>query len=191
MSKAKDLQGQRFGRLLVLSRSPNLGKNVAWYCLCDCGKEKAISASVLYGNITKSCGCLKQESLLHRNLKPPGHSGMIQLFNLYKRTARLKGHLFALEENEFKVLTSSDCHYCGRKPFRTKYNRGGRKEIVERSAYKYNGIDRVDNNQGYVTKNCVSCCFTCNDWKSDMSYNDFIEHIEKIYSKIIKKQNSS
>lgn len=33
-----DLTGQRFGRLLVLARSGNLGKAVGWSARCDCGR---------------------------------------------------------------------------------------------------------------------------------------------------------
>ena len=51
-------------------------------------------------------------------------------------------------------------------------------------AYKdflYNGIDRKDNNIGYIIENCVSCCGICNRMKMDMSYDDFLNHIRLIY----------
>lgn len=32
------LDGQRFGRLLVLHREGNIRGSVAWKCECDCGK---------------------------------------------------------------------------------------------------------------------------------------------------------
>ena len=35
--KLKDLTGQRFGKLVVLERGPNIGKQPAWICKCDCG----------------------------------------------------------------------------------------------------------------------------------------------------------
>lgn len=59
---AKDLVGQRFGMLTVMYRQPNrmVGKNsrVAWHCKCDCGKETDVIALLLFGGLTKSCGCL-------------------------------------------------------------------------------------------------------------------------------------
>lgn len=46
------------------------------------------------------------------------------------------------------------------------------------------GIDRVDNNKGYVEGNCVSCCFYCNSYKSDRLVKDFKNHVLKLYNKL-------
>lgn len=55
----KDLTGQKFGRLLVLSRAPSRGRNTFWLCECDCGTRKEIYGKSLYYGDTKSCGCIK------------------------------------------------------------------------------------------------------------------------------------
>ena len=44
-----------------------------------------------------------------------------------------------------------------------------------------NGIDRVDSSKGYVDGNCLPCCKTCNLMKRTDSFNDFIEHIGRMY----------
>lgn len=70
MATAKDLTGQRFGRLTVLSleaepyRSPQ-GKAVRrWRCRCDCGKELVVLQNALTGkNGTRSCGCARAEKI--------------------------------------------------------------------------------------------------------------------------------
>ena len=68
MAKAEDLTGQKFGRLTVLERAPNIvynsGKSVtAWLCQCDCGNTKIIASKHLKNkNSTKSCGCLAIEN---------------------------------------------------------------------------------------------------------------------------------
>ncbi len=52
------LQGQRFGRLVVIEFSnldPNRG--AFWLCRCDCGKTKAIRGTSLRQGVSKSCGC--------------------------------------------------------------------------------------------------------------------------------------
>jgi hypothetical protein len=59
--KIIDLSGERFGRLIVLSRAPNNKKTTRWLCLCDCGITKAINATCLTKEITQSCGCLRKE----------------------------------------------------------------------------------------------------------------------------------
>lgn len=38
-----DLTGQRFGRLVVQSRAPNVTGNARWRCLCDCGGKVVVS----------------------------------------------------------------------------------------------------------------------------------------------------
>lgn len=56
---ARDLTGQRFGRLTVVdvaARNP-----VRWNCVCDCGsKTTALGSNLTRGN-TRSCGCLRAD----------------------------------------------------------------------------------------------------------------------------------
>ena len=64
----KDLIGQRFGKLVVISRAedyivPKTGKHTPkWKCICDCGNECIVSGGSLKNGYTKSCGCLHKES---------------------------------------------------------------------------------------------------------------------------------
>lgn len=63
MTKAIDLTGQRFTRLLVDKRVANNSRGRAmWQCLCDCGKTTIVNATSLIGGNTKSCGCMKYEA---------------------------------------------------------------------------------------------------------------------------------
>lgn len=62
----KDLQGKRFGRLVVLSeeRIRDAWWNVRWLCQCDCGNRTIVSSRALQGSKfrrTQSCGCLRRE----------------------------------------------------------------------------------------------------------------------------------
>lgn len=62
MTRAIDLTGQRFGRLVVEgleSRAPT--KNRRWICRCDCGTRRKILGTSLRGGMTHSCGCLRRE----------------------------------------------------------------------------------------------------------------------------------
>ena len=56
------LEGQKFGKLLVLKNVPApieiKYKSSYWLCKCDCGQEKIISGAYLKQGLTKSCGCL-------------------------------------------------------------------------------------------------------------------------------------
>lgn len=56
-----DLTGQRFGRLTVVERGPNLyGKRTAWVCRCDCGVEALVAGNCLTSDNTRSCGCYRR-----------------------------------------------------------------------------------------------------------------------------------
>lgn len=67
-SKAKNLDGMRFGRLLVESYShSDSNKKRIYKCICSCGNSAHVgSGSLLKPNGTKSCGCLQRESVADR-----------------------------------------------------------------------------------------------------------------------------
>ena len=61
--KAKDISGEKFGRLTVLHSKwdPNIRKTV-WVCECECGNLTTVRSVSLKNGNTKSCGCLKREA---------------------------------------------------------------------------------------------------------------------------------
>lgn len=63
MSGAKDLIGQRFGRLEVIEKSNkrDLSGNIYWKCKCDCGNTVVVQGRSLRNGRTKSCGCYKKD----------------------------------------------------------------------------------------------------------------------------------
>lgn len=58
---AKDIVGERFGRLLVASRAPNSERKARWNCVCDCGESTTVLARNLRTGASKSCGCYRSE----------------------------------------------------------------------------------------------------------------------------------
>jgi hypothetical protein len=60
MGRRVDINGQRFGRLIVLARAENRGRFAAWLCWCDCGEFKTVVGSSLRTGNTRSCGCLQR-----------------------------------------------------------------------------------------------------------------------------------
>ena len=59
--RAKDITGERFGKLLVIGRTHNIGKHAVWLCKCDCGNITCVNTSSLSCGRTRSCGCLHKE----------------------------------------------------------------------------------------------------------------------------------
>lgn len=57
---SKDLTGQRFGKLVVVSKNLEEKKNgqVYWNCVCDCGGKAIVPSTRLIHGSTQSCGCI-------------------------------------------------------------------------------------------------------------------------------------
>lgn len=53
--------GERFGRLVVVERRPNVGGRSYYLCRCDCGTDVVVRAGNLKSYNTSSCGCLNSE----------------------------------------------------------------------------------------------------------------------------------
>ena len=176
MRHTKDLTGLRFGKLTVVRRTPKpeIYKNgsIYWLCKCDCGSLREVRGGALTrtkGSMTtcKKCWYLPDGTVSHN-----------QLFLLYKHQAKRRNMLFELAYEDFKTLVSGNCFYCGSEP----------KQIHRPNTYrelKYNGIDRVDNNKGYIKDNCVPCCKTCNSAKLCMSQQEFFNWIKRVYEKML------
>jgi hypothetical protein len=67
MSKAKQLEGQRFGRLVVIERAGSRAygefqRHALWLCQCDCGNTHITTSRNLLSGGTRSCGCLRKEN---------------------------------------------------------------------------------------------------------------------------------
>lgn len=57
-----DLSGRYFGYLKVLERAGTEKNRTTWRCRCQCGKEITTYGTYLVNGITRSCGCLQEES---------------------------------------------------------------------------------------------------------------------------------
>lgn len=69
MSKL-DLTGQKFGRLTPLhsTNERNSQGLIMWECKCDCGNIVKLPGSYIKRGRVLSCGCLKKEVLVERNI---------------------------------------------------------------------------------------------------------------------------
>ena len=90
-------------------------------------------------------------------------------YNEYKRRADNKSLLFEITNDEYVELLANNCYLCGR---------DGGDEFT-------NGIDRIDNNLGYIMTNVKSCCGSCNYIKKDTGLNELFEKMLMIYAKHI------
>ncbi len=179
----RDLSGQTFGRWHVSDEvRPGQG-GPYWKCRCVCGTIKFVVGRTLVSGESTSCGCFRSEVFKRRVRKGRGESGANKLLYKYKKGAERRRISFTLTTDEFFALTSGNCYYCGTSPHQTMSTANLRvdtQEAIEWSSFIYNGIDRVDNDQGYDSKNCVTCCGDCNFLKSSLPQERFMALVGKI-----------
>jgi hypothetical protein len=167
-----DLSGHWFNGIFVLWRSEfRYARERLWLCYCYCGTLFHTTSDCLKRGVTKSCGCLRRKLAGLRSSVVPG-SVVGSILCRYKQGARYRGLDFDLSLGDFSNLVKSPCYYCGQPPS-MGIVRDARSEM-------FGGIDRLDNDKGYVMGNVVSCCTTCNKAKRDMSYKDFLIWINRL-----------
>jgi hypothetical protein len=175
-TKTPDLTNKKIGEWKILGKSPRRSNGeILWFCACSCGTVKEVTGVALRSGNSNSCGHLNRARLGDLNRKPPGVSACHKLFLSYKNGAKRRKLNWQLTEGEFALFTKLLCFYCGISPSTVYANPGG-------GDYVYNGIDRLDSDQGYLSSNCVSCCKTCNYAKNNMKPADFFRWIERVYS---------
>jgi len=168
MARKITLIGKRFGRLVATTRIPRkkTGGRVGYLCDCDCGtKGKYVQDSNLISGGVQSCGCLKLEELKARGMDKR-QLRLNEIGRYYRKNAKDRGFTWTLSQADLEQIITKPCYYCG---------------TVGDLGFDLNGIDRVDNNQGYLKDNVVSCCTTCNRAKMQMSTADFLAWIKQVY----------
>ena len=88
-------------------------------------------------------------------------------YTQYKTRAFNKSLLFELTKDEYVELIKSNCYLCGRKSY---------------EKYK-NGVDRINNNLGYIMSNVKSCCGSCNHIKKDLELDKLFSKFTEIFMK--------
>jgi hypothetical protein len=181
MSYSKNEIGKKYGKLTVIGESDKRTKSGAmyWKCSCECGNIKDITGTLLRNGQSRSCGC--------NNGGVSNVDGAYRfLYKSIKSGAISRNLTFNISFETFKNIVHENCYICGESPkdIHYAYNRRRYSKGIEFDiSVVCNGLDRVDNSIGYELYNVKSCCFKCNRLKSDLSLNEFIEHINKIYKK--------
>jgi hypothetical protein len=169
-----NLANMKFSRLTAIEY---IGKS-KWMWKCDCGNTKVIHGyDVSHGRVS-SCGCLRKEVARNINLKPVGESAFTNIYCTYRQSASNRGLEFDLSMEFVKDIINKPCHYCGILPLQEQKNR------FNNGSYFYNGIDRINPDFGYLVDNVVPCCWTCNEKKKSMGYDQFLSWIKKVYENL-------
>jgi len=155
----------------------NRFENGEQYCLC-CNLWKPLDefgkmSSRRSGRHSKCKDCVRSQSRksYHNRLesqhlrdKKRNKAKKQTLSGRFKKTregAKIRNLEFSLTRKQFVEIVSGPCFYCGENE-------------------KKRGIDRQNNSVGYISSNCVSCCWKCNRMKNCLHSKEFIYHIKKI-----------
>ena len=82
MGLSYQLDGQRFGKLVVLQRAGKGSGSVLWQCKCDCGQLTTVPGSALAKGKTKSCGCFRAEN--NRRIRTTHGMTMSPLYKVWR-----------------------------------------------------------------------------------------------------------
>ncbi len=158
-SRTIDLTGRRFGRLVALQFVGRVNDRTLWRCKCDCGKETITGYSNLYSGITRSCGCLGDESRRDTRFKKR---------RSVSREFEFQGNL---DKHPLRLIWKSMLMRCNNPHVKNFNNYGGRgikvcdrwsgqlgfenfvNDMGERPTPEHT-LDRADYNGDYEPSNC-------------------------------------
>jgi len=144
-----------------------------WKIQCTCGyttkanSTQLASYSKSRGNRSYRCPECEAKTYVHESM-------FNYYLNQYKMGAKTRGYCFELSNEQVQSLMVQDCVYCGSPP--------SVRSVGTRTKYPLvcNGLDRVNNNEGYTVENTVSCCVNCNYAKKALTADQYINHCKKV-----------
>ena len=162
MPAPRDLTGQRFGRLTVISKDGHIffgaHSRVAWKCICDCGAPYRTTGNALVRGATTSCGCYNIEKSIER-FKAIRHlgdeknrkHGMIghPIYNTY---SSMKSRCLIPRNPAFQDYGGRGITICER-----WLGKNGSVNFIADMLPTWRpglSIDRIDNSKGYSPENC-------------------------------------
>jgi len=152
--KVKEMDGLRFGELLVIDRArgyDSKSQEAKWFCKCDCGTEKIIRGSHLRGGVIVSCGCYGKSGLhrTHNKTKTP----IFYMFHDAKSRAKQRDLPFTITMDD--IIVPEVCPVLGI-PLLSEGSRENRPSL-----------DRKVPEKGYVPSNICVISFRANRIKSN------------------------
>lgn len=145
------------------------------YCSRSCsGSSRSSYTQRKYqddgGKQCKRCGEFKKLENFSRLPNPPYFRSECKrchnykparIFSFYKEKAIRSGVIFEITLDEFLDFWKKDCFYCS-------------------SEIKKIRIDLLDKKNGYIKNNIISCCIQCQNFKSDLTHEEFVSMCNKI-----------
>ena len=132
-----------------------------------CYKCKAVKPTEMFwGDSSRMDGYTNTCKICFRIAKVLNDKKPKAKYRAYRSNAKHSKKLlkFCLSLDEFMTFWQKPCFYCD-------------------SPIETIGLDRIDNSQDYYLKNVVSCCWACNQLKSNLTIKD-MSRITQIAKKL-------
>ena len=142
MGKVKNLDNQRFGKLVVI-RSISGGKKE---CQCDCGRLTNVFTNKLLSGHTRSCGCLQKE--MSSKINGLCKTRLHKIWESMHARCECKKHKSYKIYKKIKICDDwhkSNKHYGFINFYHWSMSNGYNDDLT---------IDRIDGNKGYSPENC-------------------------------------
>lgn len=158
MSKAKDLTGMRFGKLVVIHKAhphvaPSGKKHSMWECKCDCGTVCNSYQNHLLSGRTKSCGCGKGHE---HGEKHPNYTHGQYKSRLYRIWQGMKHRCYCENSTDWHLYGGRGIAMCDewKNSFSNFAEWAKANGYDEAAKYGQCTIDRIDVNGNYCPENC-------------------------------------
>jgi len=146
--------------------------NLCLDCGCNFMSPQVVRAKGKHDKELRRCvPCYKkllkyesQRTVRERNYKAEAFTNKHVIWNHYVKGAKKRSINFTLPKTMFNELILQPCFYCS-------YKKDG----------EVNGIDRLNNNEGYQEDNVVPCCEVCNRAKGTQHPQEFVDKLHAIH----------
>lgn len=148
--KRLQLEGKRFGRLLVMEylgpykANPNSEPKSLWRCQCDCGNTTNVVRGSLTSGLTKSCGCYSLEVTSRCN-RTHGKSGS----EIYRAWAHAIGRCHNKNDSMWKNYGGRGIKVC--KEWRASFELFA--DHIGDKPSSLHTLDRINNDGNYEPGN--------------------------------------
>jgi hypothetical protein len=150
-----DLEGRRFGRLVVLGYLPRQDGDlhIHWICRCDCGALTKPTTNKLRQQSTISCGCYAREERRKRGFHYGRNTKLIPEYGIY---SKMRGRCLNQNDAGYPDYGGRGIKICERWLHGNGSFRGFEcflQDMGARPSRKHS-LDRINNDGNYEPNNC-------------------------------------